>query len=113
MLSPLCQSEFSVRDSFTFVRDQLCVENCNYVMSSVDIVSLFTSVPGVESYKIVTSKTFNNSEKSSVVTIKSYSNISLAFVAREIHLFSMISCTNKLIGYLWVVVFLQRSWKYL
>ena len=62
MLSPLCQSEYSVRDSFTFVTDILCVEKHNYVMARVDIVSLFTWIPVDETYNIITNKAFKNSE---------------------------------------------------
>ena len=61
-LSPLCQSEYSVSASFTFVRDILCIENHNYVMASFGIVSLFTCIPVDEDYNRITSKTFNNSE---------------------------------------------------
>ena len=61
-LCPLCHSEYSVRDSSTFVRDILCVENQNYVMASFDIVSLFTCIPVEETYNIITSRAFNNSE---------------------------------------------------
>ena len=34
MLSLLNQSQYSVRESFTFVWDRHCVENRNYVMAS-------------------------------------------------------------------------------
>ena len=75
MLSPLCQSEYSVCASFTFVRDILCIENHNYVIASFDNVSLFTCIPVDENYNRIPSKTFNNSEMSCGYTKKLFKRI--------------------------------------
>ena len=62
MLPSLYQSKYSLHNSFTFIRNILCVDNRNLVTASFDIVSLFMYIPMDETYNINTSKAFNNSE---------------------------------------------------
>ena len=58
LLSPMCRSEYSVKDSFTFANEIQNFSNHNYVIASIDIVSLFTSIPVDETYEVITGKVF-------------------------------------------------------
>ena len=58
MLTPLCDSIYKVKDSFTFSRDIQNFPNVNYVMASFDIVSLFTNVSIDETYKIIRNRLY-------------------------------------------------------
>ena len=42
LLSPLIQSIFSVKDSFSFVNEINTLDDHNYVMASFDVVSLYS-----------------------------------------------------------------------
>ena len=62
MLSPLCQNEYSVRDTFSFVRDRVSAENGKYGMAIFNVWSLFMCIPVDEAYNTNTSKGFNYSD---------------------------------------------------
>ena len=44
ILSPLATNHYTVKDTFSFVRDILSVGNTAY-MSSFDVVNIFTNIP--------------------------------------------------------------------
>ena len=44
ILSPLTINEYTVKDSFAFAKE-ITKTDCNYVMASLDVESLFTNIP--------------------------------------------------------------------
>ena len=44
ILSPLAINEYTVKDSFAFAKE-ITKTDCNYVMTSLDVESLFTNIP--------------------------------------------------------------------
>ena len=44
ILSPLTANEYTVKDSFAFAKE-ITETDCNYVMASLDVESLVTSMP--------------------------------------------------------------------
>ena len=63
VLSEQCSNEYSVSDSFDFVREISGTTNQNYIMASFDVVSLFTNIPVQETCQIIVDTLFphNNS----------------------------------------------------
>ena len=59
----MCRSEYSVKDSFTFAIEIKNFCNHNYVIASIDIVSLFTCIPVDETYEVITGKVFKGVDK--------------------------------------------------
>jgi len=62
LLSPICDSEYSVKDSFSFAREISQFSNSNYVMASFDVSSLFTSIPISETIEIILSKLYTSDQ---------------------------------------------------
>ena len=58
LLSSLVVNDYSVRDTFGFVKEIVSLENNNYVMASFDIKSLFTNIPVSETCEIILEKLF-------------------------------------------------------
>ena len=64
VLAPLSRNEFTVHDSFEFVKEISLATNKNYTMASFDIKSLYTNVPVAETCNIVLNKIFPSSDTS-------------------------------------------------
>ena len=62
IITPITESEFSVRDTFSFVKEISDLSFGNCVMASFDIKSLFTNVPLVETIDICVNNLFENDE---------------------------------------------------
>jgi len=62
LLSPICNSEYSIKDSFSFAREISQFRNDNYVMASFDVSSLFTSIPISETIEIILSKLYSSDQ---------------------------------------------------
>ena len=58
LLSGVCVSPYSVKDSFSFAREIGNFSNNNYVMVSFDINSPFTSIPVDETISIICDRVF-------------------------------------------------------
>ena len=53
-------NQYTVKDTFSFVREILNIQNNSYTMASFDIKSLYTNIPLSETIDIILSLTFNN-----------------------------------------------------
>ena len=62
VLQPVCTSEHSVKDSFTFVEELKTVHNAHY-MVSFDVVSLFTNVPLDETINLCLDRLYHDVDK--------------------------------------------------
>ena len=62
ILSPLTINEYTVKDSFTFA-EEITKTDCNYVLTSLDIESLFTNIPLEETIENCINDLFFNKSK--------------------------------------------------
>ena len=58
LLSVLIRSCYTVKDSFSFVKEICSFRNDNYVMASFDVSSLFTNIPIDETCTIILNEIF-------------------------------------------------------
>ena len=62
VIAPLTTSEFTVRDTFTFVEEITKIDSKNTFMASFDVKSLFTNIPLEETISIIINELFQNKE---------------------------------------------------
>ena len=76
ILSHLTTNEYTVKNSFEFSENIINVNNSSkYIMSSFDIVSLFTNIPLEETINICLNKLFNNTSLYKGFSKKQFKNL--------------------------------------
>ena len=62
LLSGVCSSEYTIKDSFSFASSIGNLRNDNYYMASFDVTSLFRNIPIDETVTIILNKLFTGAE---------------------------------------------------
>ena len=83
ILSPLTTNSYTITDSFAFVNELMSMKETPF-MASVDVVSLFTNIPLIETVEICLDKLFSNNDKVHNLMRKDLKKL-IIFVAQENH----------------------------
>ena len=88
-LTPLTQNEYTVTDSFHFA-EEICKQDPNLYMASLDVDSLFTNIPLDETIDICIDSLYKDEDNSPKIPKDFFRNL-LTFATRE----SFFMCNNK------------------
>ena len=75
ILEPLTSNEFTLKNSYDFVKEIKTLEVANTVMASFDIKSLFTQIPLDETIQIICGKLFKDNDSYLNYTKKQFTNL--------------------------------------
>ena len=98
-LTPLTQNEYTVTDSFHFA-EEICEQNPNLYMASLDVDSLFTNIPLDESIDVCIDSLYKDDENTPKIP-KDVFCIYLPWPPKNRFLCLTTNSTNKLMVRLW------------
>ena len=98
-LTPLTQNEYTVTDSFHFA-EEICEQNPNLYMASLDVDSLFTNIPLDESIDVCIDSLYKDDENTPKIP-KDVFCIYLTWPPKNRFLCLTTNSTNKLMVRLW------------
>ena len=74
LIEPVTKENFRVKDSFEFSKE-ICEQNSEYFMASLDVESLFTNIPMEEAIKICCDSLYKNQELLSNINKNQFENL--------------------------------------
>ena len=96
LIEPITKNNFMVKNNFEFSKE-LCEQNSEYFIASLDIESLFTTIPLEETIKICCDSLYKNQELLSNINKNQFEKLLRAHFATSIFCL-MVSFINKLMG---------------
>ena len=86
LLAPVTSNEYTIKDSFSF-SEELLTFDCNLVMASFDIESLFTNIPLKETIDICVDILFNNTANIDGITKDYFHELLSIYMSESLVLF--------------------------
>ena len=109
-LTPLTQNEYTVTDSFHFA-EEICKQDPNLYMTSLDVDSIFTNIPLDETIDICIDSLYKDDENTSKILKDVFRNL-LNVATKEafsnsFFLINFLNSINKLMVWLWGLYYVQ------
>ena len=106
MLKPLYNGAYTIKNFFSLAHNIQNFPNNDYVMTSFDVVSLFTNILVEDSFKNIEDKLYGEGfSEYNGFTKKNFLNVCTIYVAKITCSYLITNCTSKSMALLWEGVF--------
>ena len=99
LIEPITKNNFTVKNSFEFSKE-ICEQNPEYFMASLDVESLFTNIPLEETIKICCDSLYKNQELLCNISKNQFEKLLRAALSNNYFLFDGIIYIMK---YMWMI----------